>query len=196
MAPVYTIPQVYKIVNGEVEGLNLAIYAIFMAYILFTSLLSLNAYRIKPDITRKQTLIIFSQWAVYIGIIVIVGFKKITWGQGDTVVSVAVLILSAITIFKYKGFKDPYSKGLLAVWCKSVPQLWLAYTIILAGSGSGMPLVTLLAGHLTSIPRLVQVIISGRGSWDRPSKGLLLGELGNVATWTVVTIAWAYFKIF
>jgi len=195
MALLYTIPQVYTIVTDQTEGLNLAIFTIFMAYIVLSFSLALNSYKIVPNKERKQTLIIFIQWGIYISLILVLGIQHIVWTLGDTVVSVSVTILSLITIVYYRGLTDSYSKGYIAVWCKAIPQLWLAYTIFQAGGGGGLPLVTLAAGHLTSIPRLIMVAINGfKGGWDRPTKGLLLGESANVTTWTVVTIVWLYLK--
>jgi len=196
MALLYTIPQVHTIVTGQTEGLNLAIFTIFMAYITLSLSLSISAYKLHPNKERKQTIIIFVQWLVYIGLILILGLRHIIWSRGDTIVSISVLLLSAVTVIYYKGFNDPYGKGLLNVWCKGMPQLWLAYTIYEAGGGSGLPFITLIAGHLTSIPRLATVTLNGfRDGWDKPTIGLVLGESANVATWTVVTIVWALFKL-
>jgi hypothetical protein len=120
--------------------------------------------------------------------------RVLVWTTGDTVVSVTVAILSIATIWRAKSLTDPMVKGFLSMWCKAVPQLWLTATIIMAGGADGLPLWTLVAGHLTSIPRLAQVYIQGtRGGWDKPTKGLMIGETSNVATWTVVTVVWMLF---
>jgi hypothetical protein len=196
MALVYTIPQIHSIVTGNVEGLNLAIYAIMLAYIIITIQLSLSSFRLNPDIIRKHTLSIMIQWGVYIGLIFILGLKYIVWTSGDTIVFIVVVVFSAFTVIYFKGIKNPYSKGFIAVWCKAVPQLWLAFTIYAARGGDGLPLFTLVAAHATSIPRLMQVWLSGKKcGWDHPTRGLILGETANVATWTIVTIVWVYFKI-
>jgi len=194
MAWFYTVPQVVAIIRGKTEGLNLAMYVIFMAYIIFSFWLSVSSYRLKKERTRKQVIIIFVQWMVCICLILLVGISKITWSKGDTIVTFIVVTLSLGTILKYRGIKDAYSKALINVWCKSIPQLWLAYTIFLAKGGDGLPLMTLIAGHLTSTPRLIQVIISGRQGWDRPTRALLIGESANVITWIIVTFVWLYFS--
>lgn len=194
MAWFYTVPQIYRILQNKTEGLNLAMYAIFMAYLVLSLSLSVASYREKREVVRKQTVIIFVQWTVFIALILLTGlWKGIAWKTGDSVVTAVIVILSVMTIRWYRGVSDPFSKGFMAVWCKSVPQLWLACTIFLAQSGAGLPAMTLLAGHLTAIPRLGQVVLASRGGWDRPTKGLLIGESANVITWLVVTAVWIFY---
>lgn len=195
MAWIYTAPQIYAILSGHTKGLTLAMYAIFIVYLALSLLLAVASYRINRDATRKQTVIIFSQWVILIGLILVCGLRNIIWSQGDTIICIAITILSAITVIKYRGLNDPISKGLLATWCKAAPQLWLTYVIISAQSADGLPLITLVAGHLTSIPRLVQIYLAGHsGGWDRPTKGLMIGESSNVITWVAVTIVWFVFR--
>ena len=194
MACTYTVPQVIGIISGRTNGLTLALYAIFIVYLVLSLSLSVASYKLKSDVTRKRTIIIFIQWIIFIGLILFVGMGKIIWRQNDTIICIIVLCLSLITVFKYHGLKDPFSKAYLAVWCKAIPQVWLACTIVLAGNSDGLPLITLVSGHITAIPRLIQILIAGKsGGWDKPTKGLLIGESANVATWLVVTIAWAIF---
>ncbi len=194
MAWVYSVPQIYGILSGKTEGLTLVLYASFMCYLGFSWFLALAAYQEKSDVVRKQTLIVFSQWLVLVFAILILGLNRVIWREGDTLISLIILCLSISTLIAFEGIKNPFSKGWLAVWSKSLPQLWLAYVIYSEGGGSGLPLITLIAGHMTSIPRLSQVIWSGiRGGWDKPTQSLLLGESMNVLTWSVVTGSWFLF---
>ena len=193
MAWVYTIPQLINIYNGKIEGLNLTMYVLFMTYIILSLCLAIGSYMEVKEKSRKQTIIVFSQWFICFGLIIFFGIDKIIWKNGDTIITLAVVVLSTLTIFWYKGIKDPYSKALINVWCKSIPQLWLAYTIFLAESGAGLPFATLVAGFLTAVPRLIQVMISGKKGWDRPTKGLFIGEGSNVVTWSVVIPVWTYY---
>jgi hypothetical protein len=193
MAWVYTAPQVIFIVSGKTAGLTLAVYVVFLAYMALGLTLSISSYKIKREKARKHLIIIFLQWLILVGAILAVGLNKIIWRPGDTVICVAILILSVFTIAHFRGFKDPIGRGLLAVWCKAIPQLWLAYTMLNAKSSAGVPIITLLAGHITSIPRLIEIFISGsKHGWDRPTKGLLLGESANILTWVAVTIVWIF----
>ena len=168
----------------------------YMAYFLLSLSLSLASYRAiedkKEKQARKQLVIIFTQWAFCISALLLVGFSKIFWSAGDTVVTCLIVALSVGTII-WKGIKDDFTKAFLNVWCKSLPQIWLAYTFYLAKSGEGLHIIAILAGHATSVPRLIHVMISARAGWDDPTKALFIGDLANVATWTIVTIVWAYF---
>jgi len=131
---------------------------------------------------------------VFIAALFVLGLKKIVWHSYDPYILGVIVILSVCTLVYYKGIRDPYSRGFMSVWYKSVPQLWLAYTIFTEKSSEGLPLVTLIAGHATSIPRLWEVWLSGHNhGWDRPTKGLFFGEFVNVATWSVATVLWFIF---
>lgn len=194
MAWFYAVPQIYGILSGKTQGLTLVLYVNFLVYITLNLFLALAAYKKDQDIVRKYIVIVFSQWIVFLTLIVILGFGKIIWRESDTIISAVIFGLSIITVIKFRGISDPFSKGWLAVWFKSAPQLWLAYTIYSAGGGSGLPLITLIAGHLTGIPRWGNVVWAGyRGGWDKPTQGLFLGESMNIFTWLVVTIVWFLF---
>jgi len=190
MAWTYMIPQVIQISAGKTGGLTLAMWAIFIGYLLVSLSLSLLAWQEKKDRIRLYTMIIFAQWTVFILVLFIMCFKSVCWSDGDTVVCISVSALSVATVVR-KGLKDPMTRGWLSVWCKALPQLWIAYVMLEARSAEWLPGLSLLATNATSIPRLIQVYLQGRqGGWDRATKGLFLGETSNVATWTVVTVVW------
>lgn len=190
MAWTYMIPQVVQISQGKTGGLTLAMWVIFMGYLFVSLSLALLAWREKKEKIRLYTVIIFAQWTVFILALFIMCIDSVHWSSGDTVVCLAVSILSIITVMR-NGLKDPMTRGWLSVWCKGVPQLWMAYVMMTAHSAEWLPPLSLLATNATSIPRLIQVYLQGRrGGWDRATKGLFLGETANVATWTVVTIVW------
>lgn len=194
MAWFYAVPQIYGILSGKTQGLTLVLYVNFLVYVTLNLFLALAAYRKNRDEIRKYIVVVFSQWIIFLTLILFLGLGKIVWRESDTIISAIILGLSVVTIIKFRGINNPFSKGWLAVWFKSVPQLWLAYTIYSAGGGNGLPIITLIAGHLTAIPRLGNVIWAGsRGGWDESIKGLLLGEGMNVLTWFVVTVVWLLF---
>ena len=188
---VYAVPQAYAIASGKTEGLTLVLYAMFMVYSAFSFFLAIASYKINKDSERRGTIFVFAQWIVFNGVLFCLGLRTIPWKTGDTIVCIAVLILLAATIVWYRGLKDPFSKGFMAVWCRAIPHTWLAYTMLMFGKADSLPIPTLIASHCTSLTRLAQVWISGKsGGWDRPTKGLLIGELANVITWMVVTAIW------
>jgi len=194
MAFAYSIPLITNIINGKTEGLTLATYAIFLVYTGLSLSLAMASYRHSRSKIRLQTIIIFVNWIVLIGLILTLGFFVIPWRRADSAFSVAILVVAVLTAGKYKGLQDPIGRGWMAVWCKALPQLWLAYTMMFISHGAcGFALTSLVAGHLTSMPRLWQVYLSGKkDGWDRPTRGLILGESANVITWWVVTAVWVY----
>jgi len=195
MAWVYSVPQVLAIQSGETKGLTLVLYIGFLIYLVMGLSLSISSYKAKPTRDRKLIIFIFVQWSVFIGTMFVLGLDKIVWHENDTLILLVMLGLSLFTLLYYKGLKDPYSRGFMSLWYKSVPQLWLSYTIFDMGTSQGLPLITLIAGHATSVPRLWEVWLSGYDhGWDRPTKGLFFGEFINVATWTVVTVLWVLFQ--
>lgn len=190
MAWVYMVFQVIQICSGKTGGLTLAMWVIFMGYLFVSLSLALLAWREKKEKGRLYVVIIFAQWTVFIMALFLLSIRSVRWSGGDTAVCVAVAILSVITVVRH-GIKEPVTRGWLSVWCKGVPQLWMAYTMLAAHSAEWLPPLALLATNATSIPRLVQVYLQGRrGGWDRATKALMLGETANVATWLVVTIVW------
>ena len=196
MAWTYFVPQVISILHGKTGGLTLAMWAIFMGYLFISLSLAVMAWKEKKEKIRLYTVIIFGQWCIFISVLFLMCVKSVHWSSGDTLVCILVVILSVITI-ELKGLKDPISRGWMAVWCKGIPQLWMAYTMWTAQSAEWLPAISLLATNLTAIPRLVQVAIQGiSGGWDRPTKSLMLGETSNVATWLVVTLVWILLRVF
>jgi len=196
MAWTFTIPQILKMRSGETEGLTLVLYVMLLLYTALSFSLAVASCRIKPEKIRKQTTIIFFQWLILIAAIFVAGVGKIPWRPGDTITCIVIFVLSTATILYYRSLRDPFCRGFLAIWCKSGPQLWFAYTMINQGTSEGFPGISIVAGHLTSVPRLVQVWLSGRkAGWDGPAKGLFMGEFFNVLTWGVATIVWIIFQI-
>ncbi len=125
MAWTYMIPQVIGLYNGKTEGLNLAIWSLFMGYLLVGLSLSILSFRAKREAIRRYTVIIFAQWTIFIPILLLIGFQHIRWTTGDTIVSSTAIILYTLVVIRYRSFRDEMSRGWLAVLCKGVPQLWL-----------------------------------------------------------------------
>ena len=190
MAWIYMVPQVTQIMHGKTGGLTLAMWLIFMGYLFISLSLAMLAWREQKEKIRLYTVIIFAQWTIFILVLFLMCVKSVRWSSGDTVVCICVAVLSVVTVVRH-GIKDSITRGWLAVWCKGVPQLWMAYTMWSAQSAEWLPALSLLATNATSLPRLIQVYLQGkRGDWDKPTKALMLGETANVATWLVVTLVW------
>lgn len=196
VAWIYMVPQVIQLAHHRTGGLTLAMWIIFLGYLFVSLSLSILSWRQTRETIRLYTVIIFAQWTAFIIALCILGFKEaVRWTNGDTVVCLSVGLFSFITIGRM-GIKDPMTRGYLAVWCKGIPQLWMAYVMWNAHSSEWLPPLSLLATNASSWPRLIQVYLQGRhGGWDRPTKGLMLGEAANVATWTVVTISWIILRM-
>ena len=190
------IPQTLHILSGKTRGLSLAMFVIFLAYLALSLALAINSYKEKKEQNRKYLIIVLGQWFILISAMLILSIGRTTWSEKDSFFCVSVLIISVITVMAFKGIGNPYCKGLLSIWCKGLSQLWLVYSMISAGSSEGIPAMTIFAGHASNWPRLIQVIAAGKnGGWDRSTKGLLMGELGNVITWTTVTITWTILRV-
>ena len=89
---------------------------------------------------------------------------------------------------------NPRLKAGTAILLKAVPQLMLAYNIILFGGG-GIATYTIIIGHIMINLRILQVSLSARiVGWDENRKSIVFGELGNELSWIVATIAWIFFR--
>ena len=187
----YAVMQTLQIFRHETKGLTLALWLMFVSYLVFSLTLAIASYRKHPSTERRWTISIFIQFLAIFSWLFIIGLKTIRWTSGDTLVIALVLVLCLTTVYKYRGVTDHIARGLIAMWCKGLPQLWMAYVICDAHSSQGLPPIALLASHVTSFPRFIQVYLSGKkGGWDRPTKGLFIGEVANVSTWMVVTVMW------
>jgi hypothetical protein len=197
MAYLFSIPLIINIYNGKVEGLTQAMFVIFLVFMTMGFSLALSSYRESRSEIRLQTLVIFCNWLILNAIIVSMGFYTISWSNADSVFTLLIALFSLVTIIKYKGIKNPMSRGWILIWCKALPQLWLTYTMIFVyHSASGLAFATVIAGHMTSLPRILQIFLSGKKEgWDGPTKSLLIGESANVTTWWIVTFAWCYLSL-
>ncbi len=193
LAYFYTIPLIDSVSQGQVKGLTLAMYVFFLAYLLLGFSLAVSAYRQRPTPSRERllTVIIFGNWLLLVGLITFFGCLHIPWRTSDSYFAVIIGTITVVTLFKYRGVTDPMCRGLIAVWCKAIPQLWLSYTLWQSHTGANLKPWTVWAANGTGIARLLQIVVIARKTgFDRPTKGLLLGEVANVVTWGVVTIVW------
>ncbi len=192
MAFCFNVPLILNILAGRIAGLNLATFAIFAFYFMVGFSLALGAFHENPSRLRKQTLIVFG---VHLGMVLLdfgTGIFAIPWQNSDSIFTACIFSLTLVIVYSYRGFRDPIGRGWISVCCKALPQLWLAYTMLSNPLGQqGLSWISIAAGHMTATPRLFQVYLSGKNEgWDRPTRGLIIGEISNVVTWWMVTIIW------
>lgn len=191
----YCAFQSLQVFRGETKGLTLALWIMFVAYLAFSLTLAISSYRQRPSQNRKWTINIFVQFLLIFAWLFVIGLKSIKWTNGDTIVIIVVVLASLITALRYRGVQDPIGRGFITIWCKGIPQLWIAYVMFADKSSEGILPIAMLASHITSTPRMAQVYFSGKnGGWDRPTIGLMMGEAGNVLTWYIATAVWFWMR--
>jgi len=121
---------------------------------------------------------------------------SVEWSSRDTLSMVAVSlgVVSTLLVAQRKdlSIRDPMVKGYLAVLFKGVPQLILAYEIMLWG-GQGVATLAIISGHATIISRLGQLWFSIKeAGWDRNRIGSAISEIANEGSWIIVTIVWLF----
>lgn len=207
MAWITLVPLYLNILKGKTEGLTLVVYITMITFFFMGLTLAHSSYKEKRVKKRLQLVIVYAQLVILIGVSIVVWINRIPWVLGDTIVSIAVyaLVISSIGLshlyMDVKGsvkerLQDPMVRAFMAIWCKAVPQLWFAWTMIDQGGSGGMPLVSLIGVHFNGWPRFIHVVLSGkRDGWDRATKGLFIGEFANVSTFTIASIVWVIFRI-
>jgi hypothetical protein len=178
------------------EGISLTWLSFWGVFLLINLSLSSKAHRLQPSRVTYQTMVAYAAWTVVvvfcIGIYI---WQNVTfWTTLDTwTTGLAITGIIATLIIGYRNrltIADPIVRGYLGVFFKGVPQLTLAYNIILAG-GSGISTFAIVTGHINICTRLGQVIMSLReASWDRNRRGCAIGEMANEGSWIVATVAW------
>jgi hypothetical protein len=200
MACTHVFFQLPKIIKGDVDGLSLVFYSVFFVYVVFSLTLAVSSYKAEKTKDRGRTIWIFIIWGVILATFFVLGLGKIPWDKEDTIVCIVIAIMIVISvsavILYCEGIRDPFVRASIAMISKGVPQLYLIYAVYSDQSSSGLPWGALLTAHATSMSRLVQVLLSGRkNGWDRPTKGLLCGEIANVLSFCVYTIFWVYYRL-
>lgn len=191
----YALFQGAQLISGNTEGLTLALWLMFITYLIFSLTLAKASFKEEPTDERRWTISIFKQFLIIFLALFLVGIKYIRWTTGDTIVIIIVMFASLLTVHLYQGFRDHMCRGFLTIWCKGIPQLWIAYVMYASQSSEGIPLIAMIASHVTSTPRMIQVYLSGRkDGWDRPTRGLMMGEGANVLTWYIATAFWLWMR--
>jgi len=185
-----------KLMLTTTEGISLTWLSFWCVFLLINVSLSFRAHQFQPSRVTFQTVFTYTTWTVvvmlcigiYIWRNVAIWTTLDTWTTG--------LALSGIVVTIIVGYRnqltitDPIVRGYLAVFFKGVPQLTLAYNILMLG-GAGISTFAIVTGHLNICTRLGQVLMSLReAGWDRNRRGSAISEIANEGTWIVATIAW------
>lgn len=198
MAWVFSVPQILRM-RESTEGITIALYVLFMAFILVNLSLARRAYKAGPSRSRRQAVLIYWNWTILIGGH-LVALYDAPWRPTDSYFIISVAVIAAVTLGFSKGcfglgYSDSIVRGVIACICKATPQIYLAYCIISDGGGAGLAAITVWAGHATVISRFAHIAYCGRQTGvDRNIKGMLLSEGGNELSWVSVTIAWLYYQ--
>ena len=188
--------QIYRMLTTG-KGVSISWFVFWEVFLLLNLVLAMRAHRNQPSRVTRQALASYVLWVgiVSASIVVMLVRKTGHWQSIDTVTTgiVALGVVVTIVVARIRGAKlaDPIIKGWYAVFFKGVPQTTLAANILIIGSGAGLAGSTLIAGHVTVLTRLGQVIFSVKeAGWDRNRMGSALSEMANELSWVVVTIAW------
>ncbi|OUU75898.1 MAG: hypothetical protein CBC29_00925 [Methylococcaceae bacterium TMED69] len=190
--------QIY-VFTTNIEGASITWVLFWLGFVFINLVLSIQAFFDAKDRIIKQTVINYAAWTVSITITFsVLLWQGAKWSAVDSITSTIVGIgFVSLLIYKFKkklNIYNPRLKSGTAILLKAVPQLMLAYNIILFG-GSGIATYTIIIGHIMINLRIFQVSLSARVvGWDENRKSIVFGELGNELSWIVATIAWIIFR--
>lgn len=178
------------------EGVSISWLSFWGIFLLINLSLSYRAHQVQPSRVTLQTVITYATWTtmMLLNTGVYLWRDSVIWSTIDTWTAVFAVAGIAMTLIIGRrhnlGLTDPLVRGYLAVFFKGVPQLTLAYNILMVG-GAGVSIVGILTGHITICSRLGQIIMSLReAGWDRNRRGSAISEIANEGSWIVATIAW------
>lgn len=180
------------------EDVSATWFGAWQIFLLLNFWLAWNAHKAKPTRLSIQTLWTYGLWSVAIALDLgcLVLRSTWRWDQSDTITALIITLGVALTLLisslNGKTFKDPLVKGWLAVFFKAVPQLMLAWSILLVG-GAGLSPIAIAAGHITILSRLGQLHLSmDEANREENRKASFISEMPNWLSWVVVTLAWLW----
>ncbi len=180
------------------QGVSITWFVCWEAFLLLNLVLTIRAHRNGPSRVTIQNIFSYFLWVVVVtlALVVMVWRGTGTWNGRDTatVVLVIVSIVIALRTMRQKQLTvaDPIVKGYFALFLKAIPQSIMALNIFMIGS-EGLATTTVVAGHVAVLTRLGQLWFSIReAGWDRNRTGSAMSEVGNEASWIVVTIVWIF----
>lgn len=199
-ATIFFATQALKM-KESTEGNLLSFFLCHFIFAIINLWLSILAYGESEDDGREikmQSVFIYAMWSLFIGEHFFIALKKMpeVWKYADTITTFIVIIGVFITIviagIKKLPLLDAYVKAGLAVFFKCIPQFALAFSIYFYGA-KGLSGWWILLGNVTIITRIVHLVVSNHQGWNRNTRGSLISEIWNEASWAVASIAWIVF---
>ena len=190
--------QIY-VFTTNIAGASISWILFWLGFVFINLVLSIQAFFDQEDRIIKQTVINYATWTVSIAITLgVLLWQGAKWSSVDSITSAIISVgFAGLLAYKLKKKMDifnPRLKAGTAILLKAVPQLMLAYNIILFGGGGIAP-YTIIIGHIMINLRILQVFLSARiVGWDENRKSIVFGELGNELSWIIATIAWIIFR--
>lgn len=179
-----------------VQGVSLSMFVGVEAFFALNLLLALRAHATRPSRVTAQAVVAYAAWVVLAGSDVAAIFLNggYRWSRNDTLTSLIVAAGSAVVIsyasVRRLPLSNPGIRGGLSVVAKALSQFFLAAKVVGEG-GAGIPAASIIAGHITGLIRLGQMLFALReSSADRNRFWLVVTEIANEASWVAVTVAW------
>lgn len=196
MAWWFTIPQVIRSFSST-AGMTITWSLFCSVFVTVNLFLALGAYKESKSRKALQVVLVYTNWLALWVAILVPTILHGTWKKSDTtmsqliVVSVAILMVIRRKESLKVTFTEPVTRGLISLIVKGVPQLYIAYCIIGAGSNKGLSGITLTIGHITVCTRILEICLAAKqDGWNRKNLGLFVSEAGNELTWWVTTVVW------
>ncbi len=200
MGVLFAVAQALKMLEST-QGVSLAFFlchGAFAALNVSLAVVALHQSHGSERKIKKQSVKIYLMWTAFMVIHIVIAVWKMPdlWNYTDTITTTVVFIGVAATLALARSngipLVDPRVKMWLAIFFKSLPQIFLAYTISVYGQG-GLSGWWIFLGHVTILTRLVHLWISNHHEWNRNTKCSFVSEVWNEASWLVTSAAWLIF---
>jgi uncharacterized protein with PQ loop repeat len=200
MAWIFTVPQVVRSFQST-AGMTITWTMFCSLFVLINLFLAIGAYQQSKSRKALQVVIVYGNWLVlWLTLFATISVKG-SWYFQDTVLT-AIIVLCTMVLLAVRWrqtvvatVSEPITRGIVALFLKSVPQLFIAYCIIRAGKSDGLSGVSLIIGHITVCTRLAEIILAARqDGWNKKNVGMLVSESGNEISWLCTTVAWLVYR--
>lgn len=188
--------QTQHMLVHSTRGLSTSMFLFTGLFVCINLYLSIASHKAQPSRVTRQTVAIYILGTVVYGSFLAVMLVKAEsiWDMRDTFTGL-VVIVALVSAFVYSKAKDiasldPIMKGVYSLIFKSVPQVVMAWKVYQVG-GQGLNTVMVITFHTLTLTRIYQICRrTSKTGWDRNRRGLLISEIGNEITWSLVTVAW------
>jgi hypothetical protein len=188
--------QTHHMIVNSTRGLSTSMFLFTGAFTVTNLYLSISLFRIQPSRTTKQTVGIYLLGTACYGLFLAVMMAKaeVVWDARDSYTALTVAMLATAT-FVYSLLRriaviDPIMKGVYSLIFKSVPQFIMAWKVLQFGGG-GLNAVMVIVFHILTLTRIYQICRgTGNTQWNKNRIALLVAEIGNETSWSLVTMVW------